>query len=705
MKGKKLKGEFSLIKLKGKQENAWLLIKKEDKYASPDDILKKDKSVISKVTLEALEKKSAKNKAESEKKIHKKLSESNNDSEASFIKPMLANTTEKPFDSDDWVFETKYDGYRTIAVINPDKVELFSRNQLLFTSNFKPIAESLKKITHTAVLDGEVVVENASGRSDFQSLQNYIKTGKGILKYYIFDILELDGNDVTSLSLLQRKELLELLLRNQKLPNVSYSEHKFGEGKAIFELATKSNGEGIIAKKADSEYAVGQRSNEWLKIKITQQEEAIIIGITEPKKSRNYFGALLLGQYEGKELKFIGKCGTGFTEATLKDLYQKFKPHFINESPVSQKVTLRDSIQWIKPKFVAQVKFTEWTQDKNLRHPVFLGLRIDKPAKEVMFTSKVDIMKKEPHQKTRENDYDLKVGKTTLHLTNQNKVYFPDDGITKGDIVDYYAEAAELILPYLKDRPQSMNRFPNGINGPSFYQKDLDLDKVPSWLKTASIHSDSNDADIDYLICNDKATLLYMANLGCIDINPWNSTVKNIDNPDWMVIDIDPEKEDFTKVVKTALTVKEVMDELNADCYCKTSGATGLHVYVPLGAKYSYDTVKLFGELIAREVYTRIPDITSIERTIKKREHKIYIDFLQNRTGQTLAAPYSVRPKPGATVSTPLEWNEVNESLSPSQFTIHNVMQRFKEKGDLWKPVLGKGVNLKGILKKLESTG
>lgn len=300
-----------------------------------------------------------------------------------------------------------------------------------------------------------------------------------------------------------------------------------------------------------------------------------------------------------------------------------------------------------------------------------------------------------------ENDYDLKVGKTTLHLTNQNKVYFPDDGITKGDIVNYYNEVAEVMLPYLKERPQSMNRFPNGINGPSFYHKDVDVDKIPSWLKTKAVFSESNNATIDYIICNDKQTLLYMANLGCIDINPWNSTLEKIDNPDWIVIDIDPEKEDFPKVVKTALTVKEVMDELDTDCYCKTSGATGLHVYIPLAAKYNYDAVKIFAELLANEIHKRLPDITSLERSIKKRNHKIYIDFLQNRKGQTLAAPYSVRPKTGATVSTPLEWSEVNDTLSPSQFTIENVIERFKEKGDLWKPVLGKGADIKNILKKL----
>jgi bifunctional non-homologous end joining protein LigD len=706
MKGKKLKGEFSLVKLRGNQENAWLLIKKEDKYASTDDILLKNKSVISKSTLEALQKKSVKDKSAVEKKKPDKKPEASGTQpirSAAFIKPMLANTTEKPFDDADWIFENKYDGYRSIAVINTNDVQLFSRNQLSFTANFRPIAEELKKIGHIAVLDGEIVVENASG-SDFQLLQNYLRTAKGSLKYYVFDILSLDGNDTTNLSLLQRKELLKLLLKKQKLTNIFYSEHIEGNGKSFFELAIKNKTEGIIAKKAASQYRIGQRSDEWLKIKISQQEEAIIIGITSPKNSRSYFGALLLGQYDGNELKFIGKCGSGFTQEILKELYTKLQPYFIDKSPAYQKIALRDSIQWVKPKLVAQVKFTEWTQDKHLRHPVFLGLRTDKKATEVKFENNQTMKKKpDPQQDKKENDYDLKVGKTTLHLTNQNKVYFPDDGITKGDIVNYYNEVADLILPYLKNRPQSMNRFPNGIKGPSFYQKDVDTDKIPSWLKTEALYSESNEAEIDYLICNDKATLLYMANLGCIDINPWNSTLKKVDNPDWMVIDIDPAKEDFKEVVRTALTVKEVLDELHCPCYCKTSGATGLHVYVPLGAKYNYDTVKLFAELIAREVHARLPEITSIERSIQKRNHKIYVDFLQNRKGQTLAAPYSVRPKPGATVSTPLEWDEVNDLLSPSLFTIKNVLERFRKKGDLWKPVLGKGADIKIILKKLET--
>lgn len=728
LKGEKLKGEFSLVQLKGKQENAWLLIKKKDKYASDSDILKKNKSVLSKRTLEELEKNTQKMAEAAEKKTVSDSEEEEDEEPSSspkkkqaklttvnekavFIKPMLAKTTEKAFDDEAWVFENKYDGYRAIAVINPNEVQLFSRNELPFNSYFEPIAEDLKKIDHVVVLDGEIIVENDEGKADFQLLQNYIKTKKGHLKYYVFDLLNLDGNSIKELSLLERKELLKILFNKYPFTNVFYSEHYNEKGKAQFELAIKNKSEGIIAKKASSIYLPDKRTNDWLKIKISNVEEAIIIGVTEPKNSRKFFGSILLGQYYGKRLQFIGKCGTGFNDQTLKELYTKLKPNFIEKSPLAEKVNLRDKIQWVKPKIICQVKFSEWTQDKHLRHPVFLGLRIDKKASEVFVPSntvtpqqsKKETMETTTSTKETENDFDLKIGKTTLHLTNQNKIYFPDDNITKGEIVQYYNEVSELILPYIKDRPQSMNRFPNGIKGPSFYQKDVDVDKIPSWLKTKKIFSESNKEYLDYLLCNDKQTLIYMANLGCIDINPWNSTIKHIENPDWIVIDIDPEKEDFKEVVKTALTVREVMDELETECYCKTSGATGLHVYIPLGAQYDYDTIKILAEMIAHEVQQRLPETTSLERTIKKRNQKIYIDFLQNRRGQTLAAPYSVRPKPGATVSTPLKWEEVNEKLHPSQFTIKNVLKRFEKTGDLWQPVIGKGVNIKKILHKLEN--
>ena len=382
LKGKKLKGEFSLVKLNSKEDNSWLLIKKNDSDATDADILKKDKSVISKTTLEDLEKKSAKDDLDSKKKV----AEIKTIDKAEFIKPMLAHTVEKPFDKKDWIFETKYDGYRAIAVINSDEINLFSRNHLSFNKNFKTIADELKKINHVAVLDGEIVIEDENGRSDFQLLQNYIKTGKGNLKYYVFDILNLDGNDTSNLTLIQRKELVEILLNKSRLSNVFYSQHIHEKGIAFYDLATKNNLEGIMAKAANSLYRAGKRTTEWLKIRISQQEEAIIIGITESKNTRSYFGALLLAQYDHEKLRFIGKCGTGFKEETLKELYNQFEPYFIDESPIEDKIPLRDKIKWLKPKFVCQVKFTEWTQDRSLRHPVFQGLRIDKEAKEVTFS-------------------------------------------------------------------------------------------------------------------------------------------------------------------------------------------------------------------------------------------------------------------------------------------------------------------------------
>jgi bifunctional non-homologous end joining protein LigD len=330
---------------------------------------------------------------------------------------------------------------------------------------------------------------------------------------------------------------------------------------------------------------------------------------------------------------------------------------------------------------------------------------MDKPARDVTVPEVVepDREETENNMPKTENNYDRKIDGITLHFSNQNKEYFPEDHITKGDLVNYYDKVAEFLLPYLKDRPQSMNRFPNGIHGTSFYQKDIDLDKSPDWLRTFKVHSETSSHQyIDYLVCNDKATLLYMANLGCIEINPWNSTTKNPENPSWLVIDLDPDDIHFREVIKAAHVTKQVFDELDTECYCKTSGATGLHIYVPLDAKYDYDTVKTFAQLIAHTVQVRLPNTTSIERAVKKRPNRIYVDFLQNRRGQTLAAPYSVRPRPGATVSTPLEWHEVNEKLSPRDFTIKNILKRLEKKGDLWKPVIGKGADLEMIISKIQ---
>ncbi|HEX5429533.1 MAG TPA: non-homologous end-joining DNA ligase [Patescibacteria group bacterium] len=311
-------------------------------------------------------------------------------------------------------------------------------------------------------------------------------------------------------------------------------------------------------------------------------------------------------------------------------------------------------------------------------------------------------------------DTSIKINGQSVKLTHLDKVFWParlgyakgvsgrpNEKITKGDLVNYYRNVAKYILPYLKDRPESMNRHPNGIAGPSFFQKDV-ADQSPDWVKTKKIYSESNKANINYLICENEATLVYMANLGCIEINPWNSRIGRLENPDFLVIDLDPEKISFERVVEVARAVHKLLDSIHVPNYCKTSGATGLHIYVPLGAKYDYDQAKEFAHLVAVIIHQQLPDITSVERMPKKRQKKVYLDFLQNRKGQTLAAPYSVRPKPGATISTPLEWREVRKGLDPKQFTIRTIFPRLKKKGDLWKPVLKKSANLKQALSELK---
>jgi bifunctional non-homologous end joining protein LigD len=649
---------------------------------------------------------------------------------------MLAEVAEMPFDDENWIFEAKLDGYRALASIRDHKVDLYSRNHTSFNECYASIVEELEQIEHDVLLDGEVVAENAKGRSEFQLLQNRGNT-KTQLKYYVFDILHLNGHDLYEVPLIERKNLLKLFLEKAGLQNVIYSDHIVGKGVAFYRTAMKKKLEGIIAKNANSPYRLATRSKEWLKIKIEQQQEMIIAGFTAPKGSREFFGSLFLAYYDKGELIYAGNCGAGFTHLMLEKLYKKAKPYFRAASPFKERIPLSGKVQWIKPHLVCQVKFTEWTGDGHLRHPVYLGLREDKKAMDVVrektsntvmkktatkkaaarsktvkkrsAPKKAAAKKAKPASEKKEaddgkgKDYDLKVGKTVLHLTNQDKIYWPKEKYTKGDLIAHYDAVAEYILPYLKDRPQSMNRFPNGISAPSFYQKDVDPAKIPSWLKTKQIYSTSNDEMIDYLICNDKATLLYMANLGCIDINPWNSRITKEEHPDWVVIDLDPEEIPFTEVVNAALAVKETLDELEISCYPKTSGATGMHIYIPLGAKYDYETARTFAELIAHIVNEKLPDTTSIVRSPSKRKKKVYLDFLQNSKGQTLAAPYALRPRPGATVSTPLDWKEVNAKLDPTAFNIKTIMKRIEKVGDLWKPVLGKGENIMNALKKIQA--
>lgn len=707
LKGKHLNGAFALVRMNDDTGKNWLLIKKKDEYAQKSYAIAKIPSLkvpAKSAAAQTKTEKKSKNLTAAKKTSPRKKSSAatgNDKMPARPVKPMLATLSENFADSKDWLYEPKYDGYRAITRIQDGKVQMDSRNGNSFVRKYAALVKELRAIKADVILDGEVVIEDRRGVSNFQMLQNFDSTREGRLIYYVFDILYLNGHSLSEMPLVRRKELLSAFFQEYTFENIKESAFVQGGGQALFKKLTAKGYEGIIAKDVESTYREGRRSEGWLKIKSVNMQEVVICGYTKPQNSRKYFGSLVLGIYGNGELRYAGNCGTGFTETSLKDLYEQMQELRVKKCPFPEKSVLRgrkSNPTWIRPELVCNVKFQHWTREGLMRVPVFMGLRTDKEAAEVVREMPKEV--RPAVHKTGEQV--LTLDGHEVKCTNLDKIYWPDEKITKGDLIDYYLRIAPYILPYLKDRPLSLNRFPNGIEKPGFYQKDMDTDQLPSWLHTEKIWSKSNDDYIDYLICNDTATLIYMVNLGCIDVNPWNSTYREPDMPDFLIMDLDPDGVPFERVVDTALAVKEVCDGLEIPCFCKTSGATGLHVYIPLDAAYTYDEVKAFGELMASLTHERVPAFTSLERIRAKRRKKVYIDFLQNRKGQTIAAPYSVRPKPGATVSAPLRWTEVTHKLRPSMFTMFNIAERLRKTGDLWKDVLGSGIDLKKVLRKID---
>lgn len=695
--GNYLKGAFSLVRINSSQkDNEWLLIKKKDQYALPSYDIEKLQPIKSAVKGNM----AVDDDVPSNPETRKADLEANMVVPPPDLKPMLAKLSSEIIDEPSWIYEMKYDGYRLISKIHEGTVEMISRNGNSFNSAYKALEKELLQIRESVILDGEIVVENEKGLSDFQLLQNYRTTQKGNLKYFVFDLLYLNGHLITDFPLVKRKELLDAFFKMYDFKNIHNAPYQTGNGKALFEKVSQLGYEGIIAKSPDSEYLPGKRTDTWLKVKSSMMQEAIICGYTLPQKSRKYFGSLILGLYDNGKLRYIGNCGTGFNEVSLKELYTKFEDLTIPASPFEKVPRLlgpKGKPVWLKPELVCNVKFLEWSQDEIMRTPVFMGLRVDKEAREV-----VNENKQEEVERNSSLEQTMVIGGKNVKCTNLTKVYWPDEGYTKGDLISYYLSISKYILPYLKNRPQSLNRHPNGIKAKGFYQKDMDVNQLPSWIKTVKLYSKSNDDYIDYLICNDAATLVYMANLGCIEINPWHSTYMNPEEPSYIMLDLDPGDIPFTEVVNTALVIKEICDEINIPAYCKTSGATGLHIYIPFGARYNYNDAKTFAEIIATIAQHRLPAVTSIERSVAKRKNKVYIDYLQNNMGQTISSAYSVRPRPLATVSTPLDWKEVNYNLTPQMFTIKNIPDRLNSVGDLWSPVLKKGIVLAKALKALE---
>ena len=709
--GKKLKGEFALVKLKSADsENAWLLIKHKDEFAVSDSYdAESYTSKDSKVTSYA-EKRYKNFKKKTIESTPRKRNFapylSNQKKLDDYIRPMLATVNEQPFDDEEWIFEIKWDGYRAIANIT-DSFRLYSRNGLSYLGKYLPIEEALKQQQHQMILDGEIVAYNKDNQPDFQTLQHFGDNLDAPLVYNVFDILYLNGHSTTELSLIQRKELLkEALIESD---HVKYCDHVETDGKDFFDQVSKAGLEGMIAKKKSSQYHEGSRSKEWLKVKTEHTEEALIVGYTEPRGSRTGFGALLLGTYQKGELIYAGHTGTGFSNQLLSEIHEMLQPLVTSSIPFDEKPQTNMPATWVEPKLVCTIKYSERTADNMFRHPVFVGMREDKIPEDLLDESLKETEELNSNEDVKEsntNKISAEKKKTTrkkeVKFTNLDKLYWEKEKITKGDLINYYQQVSEYILPYLKDRAESLNLHPNGIDGESFYHKDAG-GEAPKWVDTTTVYSESSKKEIEYIVCNNKDTLGYLNNLGCIELNPWNSRVQSPDQPDYMIIDLDPSpKNSFEQVIEVALMTKEILDKFKIPPYCKTSGSTGIHIFVPMGAKYTYDQVKDFAHIIVQLVMQKLPDITTLERTVKKRGPKIYLDYLQNRSGQTVASVYSVRPKPGATVSMPLEWNEVKEGLQIGDFTINNALERIKRKGDIFAPVLGEGIDMRKAIERIQ---
>lgn len=757
LKGKKLKGEFALVKAHGRGENDWLLMKLQDRYASEADITLKDKSVLSKKTIQQMEQRPVQtyakptgkaNSAKPEKKAPrtktKQLAELPLEENATELKeselkallknapkqafyqslsPMLATLVDQAFDDDNWCYEIKWDGYRAVALMNKTKFEFKSRNGKSFAEKFYPIADALKKMKLNAVFDGEVVVLNRNGQANFGKLQNWRSEADGELIYYVFDLLWYNGKDLKGLPLLQRKAILQAILPTNE--SIQLSKDFETSGIEFLEVAKKMGLEGIMAKKKNSGYHPKERSKDWLKIKANKRQEVVIAGFTRNADTKKVFSSLLVGVYKGAKLIYIGKIGTGFSNQMQQAMMKQFKPLITNQMLFAQAPEVNKAsrfkpnpnavVTWLKPLLVAEVSYTEMTADGVMRHPAFEGLREDKSVKSIVLEKEKaseSIVKgskrrsqslEKSSQKqllnSTENIQIKKVNGHELKLTNLNKIYWPKEKISKRDLINYYHQIAPVLLPYLKNRPQSMNRYPNGITGKSFYFKNV-KGKVPDWMSTYAYFSEDDAQEKEYLIANDEATLLYMINMGCIELNPWSSTVKKPDHPTFCMIDLDPDQNSFDQVVETALLTKQLLDDMGVPSYCKTSGSTGLHIYIPLNHKYAYEQSKEFARVIVTLVNKELPKFTTLERTIKDRKGKMYLDFLQNRAHATIACAYAVRPKPGATVSMPLEWDEVKKGLKMTDFTIHNALERIQTNGDIFKPVLGKGVDLEKVIVK-----
>jgi len=720
LKGYKLHGKWTLVKIK-KSEKDWLLIKERDAYVkSPGDQFPEE-SVLSGLTVEEI--KAGVSPATRLEHAVEEAGAVRQPLNAWSIKPMLAESQDAAFTRDGWIFELKLDGYRLIAGKRKGEARLLTRNGNDYTEVFPEIARAIKALPlDNFVLDGEVVCLDGDGIPRFSRLQQRGRLSVPVdikraavelpATYYAFDLLALDEFDLRPLPLVRRKEFLKEVV--PKLGPVRALDHIEREGEAFLEQVAKLGLEGIIAKKADAPYRAG-RTDKWVKIKTEPTSDFVIVGFTAPRGSRSHFGALQLADYVDGTLAYAGRVGTGFDEDMLTRLDALLGPEVRETAPctgpIVNGVTMAEvpeskTTTWVEPLYVAEVRFREWTPDGLLRHATFTRLRTDKPPRDCVRNATrgelPDAESAEPIgrsvregigvNQTTEDTEKMAAGsvssvasvvpspapaKRTINFSNLKKVYWPNEKYTKGDLIDYYRAIAPWILPYLRNRPVVMTRYPDGIDGKMFYQKDAP-EFAPEWLRTINIWSEETQREIRYFVADDEDSLVYIANLGSIPLHIWASRVGSLELPDWCVIDLDPKEAPFRDVIRTAQVLHTLCETIRLPNYVKTTGKTGLHILIPLGRQVTYAQSRTLGELLARVALQQLGAIGTIVRHVTKRGDKVYLDYLQNRHGQTIVAPLSVRPLPGATVSMPLRWEEVVDGLDPRDYTIKNAVARME---------------------------
>jgi bifunctional non-homologous end joining protein LigD len=725
--GYKLRGTWTLVKIK-KSEKDWLLIKERDAYASTDPEELPAQSVLSGLTVEELGE--GRDAGEVIRRELTRLGAPKSTVELKSVKVMLAETAEKPFTRKDWLFEPKLDGYRVLAARVKGESRLVTRNGNDCAASFPEVVRAVAALPfERLVLDGEVVALDDEGRPSFQRLQGRARFLRPVdirhaaveypVTYYAFDLLGFEDFDLRPLPLTQRKELLRRVL--PPLGALRYLEHVEEEGEVLYHEAERLGLEGVVAKKANAPYK-GGRSPHWIKVRSRKTDDFVVVGFSAPKGSRGGFGALQLADYMNGELVYAGRAGSGFSDKQLAEVSRQLEQHKRADPPCSGPIPQEKGITWVEPLLVCEVEFTEWTHEGLLRQPVFLRFRDDKrpeecvrpegagresdetemvspsePGRATDLSSQASKPSgKVPRSRARDEDQEL-----PFELTNTKKIFWPDDGYTKGDLLEYYRAVSPWLLAYLRDRPVVMTRYPDGIGGKSFFQKDAPGFR-PEWIRTERMWSEDTQREIDYFICDDVASLLYVINLGSIPLHLWASRTPTLEKPDWCVLDLDPKGAPFEHVVELALTGRELCRKIDLPVMIKTTGSSGLHLMIPLGRQCTHEQSRTLGELLARCMVDQLPAIATLARQVSRRDGKVYVDYLQNGSGKLIVAPFSARPLPGAPVSVPLKWREVNQELDIRAHTIKTVPERMRKlRTDPLAEVLELEPDLVGALERL----